>query len=348
MNLETTYIKRGIIVSNDKAVLSQSEIDSLLQAMNDGEVDEESLRELDTQVVKAFDFRRPVRLSKEYISTISMILEDFAKNSVNQLSSKLRKQIDMELVSIDQVTFDEFVNSVPKFTLLGTLLSAPQNGIQLLEINPQLSMQMVEILLGYDEISSLESLESEKDDFTDIEVAVLEEVVESFAFAFESAWRDTLTIQTTLESIDTKPQLIQTISPNESVVLATFNFSIDGQTSFVNLCIPYLFFEDILDKLSFSNWFHTGKDNIDSDEHQFEDGLQTVPVTLKVLLGQIDMTIEDFVELETGDIVNMNKKTSSPLSMLVEDKPYFKVKPGNIGDKLGVEVLQFTNERNQQ
>lgn len=315
--------------------------------MSSGEVDEDSLREQDTQVVKAFDFRRPVRLSKEYISTISMIMEDFAKIAVNQLSTKLRKQIDMEPVSIDQVTFDEFVHSVPKFTLLGTLLSAPQNGIQLLEINPQLSMQMVEILLGYDEISSLEALESDKDDFTDIEIAVLEEVVESFAFAFESAWREILEINTSLESIDTKPQLIQAISPNESVVLATFNFSIDGQTSFVNLCIPYIFFENILDKLSFSNWFHTGKDNNESEMHQFEDGLQKVPVTLKVLLGQIDMTIEDFVELEAGDIVNMNKKTSSPLSMLVEDKPYFKVKPGNVGDKLGVEVLQFTNERNK-
>lgn len=334
-------------MSNDQAVLSQTEIDALLQAMNDGEVDEESLREPDTQVVKAFDFRRPVRLAKEYISTISMIMEDFAKISVNQLSTKLRKQIDMESVSIDQVTFDEFVNSVPKFTLLGTFLSAPQNGIQMLEINPQLSMQMVEILLGYDEISDLDSLDTNKDDFTDIEVAVLEEVVESFAFAFESAWRDTLVINTTLESIDTKPQLIQTISPNESVVLATFSFSIDGQSSFVNLCIPYLFFEDILDKLSFSNWFHTGKDSSESEAHQFEDGLQTVPVSLKVLLGSIDMTIEDFVELETGDIVNMNKKTSSPLSMLVEDKPYFKVKPGYVGDKLGVEVLEFTNERKQ-
>lgn len=330
-------------MSEQQAVLSQSEIDALLEAMNSGEIDEEILNEPETQSVKSFDFRRPVRLSKEYMSTISMILEDFAKISVNQLSTKLRKQIDMENVSIEQITFDEFVHSVPKFTLLGTFSSEPQNDIQLIEINPQLSMQMVETLLGYEKISDYDTFEQEKDDFTDIEIAVLEEVIDSFAFAFESAWKDTVELNTKVESIDTKPQLIQSISPNESVVLATFNFSMDGHNSFINLCIPYLFFEDILDKLSFSHWFHTGKENDGSETQQFEQSLQIVPVDLKVLLGQVDMTVEDFIELEVGDIVHMNKKTSSPLTMLVEDKPYFKVKPGNVGDKLGIEVLQFIN-----
>lgn len=138
----------------EQAVLSQSEIDSLLEAMTSGEIDEEIIEESNQPKVKPYDFRRPVRLSKEYLSTISMVLEDFAKISVNQLSTKLRRQVEMNMVSIEQISFDEFVHSVPKFTLLGSLTSEPQSGVQIVEVNSSICMQMVEILCGFDSSNS--------------------------------------------------------------------------------------------------------------------------------------------------------------------------------------------------
>lgn len=324
----------------EQTVLSQSEIDSLLEAMNSGEISEEIIEETQQTKVKPYDFRRPVRLSKEYLSTISMVLEDFAKISVNQLSTKLRRQVEMSMVSIEQISFDEFVHSVPKFTLLGTLTSEPQSGVQIIEVNSSISVQMVEILCGFDSNSQFVE-NTNKSNFTEIELAILDEIIEIFANAFRNVWQDVAELKTKVESMLTNPQLLQSMSPNEPVVLATFNISLSGNTTFVNLCIPYVFFEDILDKLSFRNWFHEGKEAGEMDHKRFSQNLQPVPVDLVTLLGESNISIEDFLDMEKGDIIQLNNKTSQPLTMYVEDQPYFQVKPGFVDNNLAVEVLQF-------
>jgi len=324
----------------EQVVLSQAEIDSLLEAMDSGDIDEETLDNPKQPKVKPYDFRRPVRLSKEYLSTISMVLEDFAKIAVNQLSTKLRQQVQMQMVSIDQVSFDEFIHSVPKFTLLGTLSSRPQNGVQIIEINPSISMQMVEILFGAEESGAFE-VDSDKEEFTDIELAVLEDVIDIFARSFETVWQETIEMETKVEAVETNPQLLQSMSPNEPVVLATFEASLNGNSTFVNLCIPYIFFEDILDRLSFRNWFHEGKEAGEAEHEKFAKKLQPVPVELKTVLGEAEISIADFLDMEEGDIIQLNNKTSKPLTMSVAEKPYFHVKPGTVEDKVAVEVLQF-------
>lgn len=324
----------------EQAVLSQSEIDSLLEAMTSGEIDEEIIEESNQPKVKPYDFRRPVRLSKEYLSTISMVLEDFAKISVNQLSTKLRRQVEMNMVSIEQISFDEFVHSVPKFTLLGSLTSEPQSGVQIVEVNSSICMQMVEILCGFDSSNSFKE-NTEKSRFTEIELAILDDVMDIFARSFQTVWQDIEKLDTKVESMMTNPQLLQSMSPNEPVVLATFNISLSGHTTFVNLCIPYVFFEDILDKLSFRNWFHEGKEAGELDHKRFSQNLQPVPVELVTLLGEAEISIEDFLDMEKGDIIQLNNKTSQPLTMYVEDRPHFQVKPGFVDNSLAVEVLQF-------
>lgn len=323
-----------------QAVLSQNEIDSLLKAMSSGEIDDEIIEEPDQPSVRPYDFRRPVRLSKDYLSTITMVLEDFAKISVNLLSTKLRRQVTMDMVSIEQVSFDEFIHSVPRFTLLSTLTSENKKGVQIIEINPQISMKMIEILCGYDNPNSTYEI-GEKEDFTDIELSILESIMATFSYSFQSAWSELDRFETTLETIETNPQILQSMSPNEPVVLTTYKMTIDEEYSFVNICLPYVFFEDILDRLSFQNWFHQGKEADESDSEDFARALQPVTVDLKVILGETAMSIQDFLGMEEGDIVQLDNKTSNELNMLVGGKPYFHVKPGKLKDKMAVEVLEF-------
>src|SRR5690606_21665634 len=126
-------------------VLSQQEIDALLVAMDSGEIEAEvDVEEKGSSKVKPYDFRRPVRLSKEYLSTITMVFEDFSKLASNLLSTQLRRPVETKIAAIEQVSFDEFVHSVPSFTLMGVFQSKPLNGLQILEINPQFSLQMIE------------------------------------------------------------------------------------------------------------------------------------------------------------------------------------------------------------
>ncbi|AQP54587.1 flagellar motor switch protein FliM [Vagococcus penaei] len=327
-----------------KQVLSQQEIDSLLNAIDSGELDNDELLvdEKDASEAKLYDFKRPTKLSKEYVNTLYMIFEDFSKYAGNSLTTQLRTNVGLKLAAIEQISYDEFIHSIPKFTLLGIFQSKPMNGIQMMEINPQFSMLMIEILCGGTEAQIGKNEEIAKKSFTDIEMSILEEVMGVFVSAFETAWQDITELNSKLESLDTNPQLLQNMSPNEPVILITLRMSIFKRSTYVNLCVPYVFFEGIIDKLSFRNWFDTDEGFNQEDNHHLKKNLETADLELEAILGQTTMTLYDFSKLEVGDVVTLDQKISDPLKLYIENQFFGKVKPGKSKDKLAIEILEFT------
>lgn len=333
-------------------VLTQQEIDLLLNAMSTGEIDKEVMNEEDKQTkVKAYDFRRPTKLSKEYVNTLHMIFEDFSKMSSSMLSTQLRTNVTLQLAAIEQVSYDEFIHSIPKFTLLGLFRSQPLNGIQFIEINPQLCMLMVELLCGG--LDAYQSKQSEidledKTNFTDIETAILEEVVKLFVRVYESVWQDIVKLNSVLDELDTNPQLLQNMSPNEPVVLVTFTLKIFETKSFINLCVPYVFFEGIIDKLSFRNWFDSNQPASSEDSRELQKSLNGVALNLEALLGHAQMSLSDFIHLEVGDVIKLDKKITEPLETFVDGKPFYRAKPGKQGDQLAIELLDKLEEEQEE
>lgn len=320
-------------------VLSQQEIDSLLNALNTGEIDPEALKEEETKV-RAYDFRRPIKLSKEYTNTLHMIFENFSKVASNFLTTQLRHGVNITVGAVEQMSYDEFIRSIPKFTLL-TLFSATNlSGTQMLEVNPQFCIQAIDLLCGGGAATNMANW-GKKDRFTDIEIGMLEEVVQNILKSFEIAWSEIIETKTKILSLETNPQLGQSMSPNEPVILASFTIEIFKLKSFINICIPYISFENILDKLSFRNWFDFEKEVNDKSKEIISNSLMTAPVDLEVILGSSNMTVSDFLELELGDIIQLYVKSKDPLKLFIEDKLHFLVKPGQIEEKLGVEILQF-------
>ncbi|MGX7327781.1 flagellar motor switch protein FliM [Enterococcus bulliens] len=324
-------------------VLTQQEIDLLLHAMNNGEIDQAASKiEPEKPKVKSYDFRRPTKLSKEYINTLHMIFEDFSKVSSSALSTLLRTNVTFQLAAIEQISYEEFIHSIPKFTLLGLFRSAPLNGLQMIEMNPQLSMLLVELLCGGLEIRQVTKepfSDVEKKSFTDIELAILEEVMTRFATIFQTAWKEIVDLQTTVEGLDTNPQLMQNMSPNEPVVLTTFTVRMFETNSFINLCIPYVFFEGLTDKLSFRNWFDSNQAPSLEDQEELQRSMDHVAFDLEVILGNAHMTLADFLNLEEGDVLKLDQRISSPLASYVENKPYYFAKPGQHNKQLAVELL---------
>ena len=337
--------KWGISVDQ---VLTQQEIDLLLNAMSSGEIDQEIIEIEDKQAkVKAYDFRRPTKLSKEYVNTLHMIFEDFSKMSSSMLSTQLRTNVSLQLAAIEQVSYDEFIHSIPKFTLLGLFHSQPLSGIQMIEMNPQLCMMLVELLCGGLDVYQNKPIEmdfSEKKSFTDIETAILEEVVAQFVRVYQNVWKDIVALDSVLDGIDTNPQLMQNMSPNEPVVLVTFTIKIFEVKHFINLCIPYVFFEGIIDKLSFRNWFDSNQPVNQDDSRELQKSLNGVGLNLEVLLGHAQMSLSEFLHLEEGDVIKLDKKITEPLETFIDGKPYFRAKPGKQEDRLAIELLDKLEE----
>lgn len=324
-------------------VLSQQEIDRLLSAMTSGEIDEEIVvQENELSKIKDYDFRRPTKLSKEYINTLHMIFEDFSKMGSGVLSTQLRTNVQLQLAAIEQISYDEFIHSIPKITLLGMFHSEPLNGIQMLEMNPQLCMLLVELLTGGLDIRQARKTEddySDKKSFTDIELAILEAVVEKLTEVYQHVWKDIATLETVVDGLDTNPQLLQNMSPNEPVILAIFTVKILEIKTFINLCIPYVFFEGIIDKLSFRNWFDSNKISNNEDPNEIQKSINGVNLELEVLLGNAQMSLADFLHLAPGDVVKLDRKTTEPLVTYIEGKPFYRVKPGRKDDYLAVELI---------
>ncbi|MFH5834876.1 flagellar motor switch protein FliM [Proteiniclasticum sp. C24MP] len=327
-----------------KQVLSQQEIDSLLNALNTGEINPEEIKEEEEKnKVRAYDFRRPIKLSKEYVNTLYMIFESFAKSASNVLSTMVRNNVNMTLGAVEQISFDEFVHSIPNPTIMGVFHSEPLSGNQIMEINPQFGTQVVELLCGGAKAKEKKGPKKEK--FTDIELGIVEDVMGNLLKVFKSSWSEIMELEPELDNLETNPQLVQSMSPNEPVILISFVVEIFETKSFINICIPYVSFENITDKLSIRSWFDMGKTFEDYKyKDQIAERLVTTDVELKVEMGKTILTVDDFLHLETGDIVQLDMKTDHPMKLYVEDKVHYLVQPGLYKDKMAVQVLQYVEE----
>ena len=299
-------------------VLSQQEIDLLMESVKSGKIDTDLVEETEPVKIKTYDFKRPSRLSKEYITTLTMLFEEYAKIVSSLITTQVRSNVSLRVASIEQISFDEFLHSVPHFTLMGLFRSEPQEGMQIVEINSQVCLQLLQLLCGSPD-TKLASTGHGKESFTDIEIAILKDVVGNFGHAFQLAFRDIVELSVKMEAMETNAQLLQTMSPNEPVIMTTFIIELLEDQTFINLCIPYVFFENMLEKLSFRNWFHSGRATDPSDKDNLTKNLQSVPVSVEVLLGKTNVSIDSFLQLELGDIITLDKPTHEPLVMSIEN-----------------------------
>lgn len=324
-----------------KPVLSQQEIDSLLNALNSGDIDATTIKEDEEKnKVRTYDFRRPIKLSKEYISTLYMIFDNFSKIVGNLLSTQIHTNVNVRIGGVEQISFDEFINSTPNPSLMGVFHSKPLGGNQVIEINSQLCEQIIELMCGGLDSSTHTKL-TKKKSFTDIEIGILEDIVIVILRAFEAAWSEIVDIKSEIDLLETNPQMVQNMSPNEPVILTSFAVEILNNTSLINICIPYVSLEDITDKLSIRSWFDFERTSNEKDKEILTNRIMASSVSLEVSLGKASITVDDFLQLDTGDVFQLDMKTRDPLKMYIEDKLHYLVKPGVFNGKLAVEVLQY-------
>lgn len=324
-----------------KQVLSQEEIDSLLKAINSGDVPTDEMEQSKNKV-KPYDFRRPFKLSREYIDTLYMIFENYAKLAGISLSNQIFDNVEMTVKAIEQISFDEFLRSVSNATVMGIFKTKPLPGDQIIAMSPSLCVQIIERMCGGASFAGFN--EEKKTSFTDIEISIVEEVMTGALKSFEVAWNEIIPVETELGTIGSNPQVVQVISPNEPVVLITLVVEVGTQSNFINICIPYMSFDNIIDKLSLKNRFKHNQRSIDEYQDLMRKHMMNVPIGVEVSLGKSIITVEDVLQLEMGDIIQLDMNINEPLGMFVENLEYYKVKPGKIDGKLAVEVLEYIEE----
>ncbi|MCG8484436.1 MAG: flagellar motor switch protein FliM [Clostridia bacterium] len=317
-----------------KNVLSQDEIDSLINALSTGELDTVEIEEAKHNV-KDYDFRRPNKLSKDQIQTLRGIHENYARIVSNILSNQVRNNVKLVIASIEQVTFGEFVRSIPNPTIMGYYSCDPLDGICILELNPDFCFSMIDLYFG-----GTMSHRFNVREFTDIELMMTKEMIKGMIDNFKTVWSDVIELSPELEAIETNPLLQQSLPHNETVVLMTFKAQVLEESSLINLCIPYRTIEKVADDLHAKNYdIMKSKGDSHVYKEHIEKALKNVKLNTSVLLGKTKIAVEDFVELDVGDIIELDTNLSQPMKLFVEDKEKLYVQPGLYNQKLSVQVV---------
>lgn len=321
-------------------VLSQNEIDNLLQALSSGELDAEEIKDSDEKQIKNYDFARPAKFSKEHLRTLEIIFEHYGRLLSTNLPVYLRKAIQVEVMNSEAVSYSEFSNALSNPVLLGIINFAPLKGNIILEIASNLGYAMVDRMLG----GEGEPLEKTRE-FSEIELLIIERILTVCVNLLHEPWENVVDIHPRLERIETNSQFAQIISPSEMIAIVTTNIKIGDVEGLMNVCLPYLTLEDIMDKLNTKYWYSTMQDK---DEQQYVDAIETLiskaPIPMKAVLGNSTISVSDFSGLQVGDIIRLDTKVNQELDVFVGNIKKFTALPGSSGDKYAVRITSVIRE----
>ena len=321
-------------------VLSQEEIDNLLQALSTGEIDAEQIQDSDEKQVKDYDFKRPAKFSKEHLRTLEIIFEHYGRLLSTNLPVYLRKNVQVSVNSSETVTFSEFTNALSNPVILSILNFNPLVGSIIMELSPNLGFAIIDRMLG----GQGEPLERTRD-FSEIEMTILEKIMVIFMQLLREPWKNVVDISPILERIETNPQFAQIISPSDMIAIVTLNIKIGEVAGLMNICLPYFTLENIMDKLNTKYWFSTMQDSNDEDyQEHIESLIKRVDIPVKAILGNSSISVEDFMNLQIGDIIRLDSSLESDLTVYVGNIKKFTAVPGSSKDKYAVQVTSVIRE----
>ena len=319
-------------------VLSQDEIDQLLQAISSGESEDTDFKPVnDTRKIKIYDFKRPDKFSKEQIRTVSIMHETFARLTTTSLSAQLRSLVHVHVASVDQLTYEEFIRSIPTPTTLAVINMDPLKGNAVLEIDPAITFSMIDRLFGGTGQGAKVSR-----DLTDIEQSVMEGIIVRILANMREAWTQVVDLRPRLGQIETNPQFAQIVPPSEMVVLVTLETKVGEEEGMMNFCIPYLTIEPIISKLSSQFWFSSVRRSSTTQYlGTLKEKLSDVDMDVVAEIGTINMPIRDVLALRVGDVVRLSTvRVGDPLSLSVGNKKKFYCQPGVVGKKMAVQIIE--------
>lgn len=330
--------------------LSQSEIDQLFSSLSstleESEQDKnyipaflENLEE-EKKGYKLYNFRRPDKFSKDHLKVLQDIHKEFSRQQSLLLSAYLRLGIDVEVVSVDQLTYEEFTRSLPNPVTVCVLELNPLPGQIVMIISHEVTFCIVDRMLGGPGTG-----EPKPRELTDIEEALIKRVFEKISKTLEKAWKNIFPVRSEVIGIDNNAILPQFASPGEITALITLEIQIaEKQSGLLSLCFPYPVLENVLEQLSTQQMFRSrGILSSPEDKKSILNKLGSSNVNINVTLGKTKITVEDFLDLKVGDVLRLDNQVTEDLVISINGKPKFLGRPGTRKNKLAVTVTDTIN-----
>lgn len=320
-------------------VLSQSEVESLLSAIDPGSEPASSApRRAGDSSLTVYDFKRPERVSKEQMRAFHALHEGFSREFGAGLSAMLRTICEVKLISVDQLTYSEFVFSLESPTCFNLIESKGLEGHIILDLNPSIVFPIVDRLLGGGKETRQQQTAPQRP-LTEIELRIASRVTSLALQALENAWSNICKLELRVAQIESNPQLVQIVPPNEVVVLVSFEITMAERRGILNLCVPFNTIESQANKLTSDSWLAYKRKSQDSTQKlKVETGLSRATVELVVRMATTNLTTADVMSLEKGDVIMTDQKASIGAEVLIEGRPVFRASPGVFKGKKAIRV----------
>ena len=324
--------------------LTQEEINALLSSSASGmePLEEEPLgSSTDSKHVRLYNFRHPDKFSKSHLSTMELIYEGFSRHLKTALFVYVRQSINFSLASVEQQSFEEYVESLPTPSSLITFKMKDLPGSAVLEISPELTFLILDRLLG-----GMGDQPTKVRDLTEIETVIIRKVSERILMAFRMAWSEIHDVEPSIESLETNPQLLQVVPPNEIVATATLEVRIGEATGAMSVCLPYLTLESVMPKLSRQVWFSAKfehKDGEKAENSRIRGNISKVKLPVSIELGRTKISINDLLQLKPGDSIQLDTPANHDVRVLVNGRIKFYAQPGVIGKRLAVKTTRVAD-----
>jgi flagellar motor switch protein FliM len=317
-------------------ILSQDEIDALLTTVSAGDSSgEDGFEDAKLRSIVAYDFKHPNRVSKDQIRTLENMHDNFAGHFGSTLSAVLRTIVDVDLVSVDQITYSEFIMSLVSPSCTYTFSARPLEAVCLVDFNPTLTFSLIDRMFG----GHGKILETERE-LTGIERSVMSRLVDRLYRELEKSWEHIVKVELEQISFETNPQFIQIVPPGETVVVISFQVKLFQSTGLLTMCYPYVSLEPIITKLSAQNWIDaTKRKNIDAERKVNLDNLNRVSGDVSAVLLRTNVKMRDFMELKIGDVIPSETKIQLPIEVCINRRKKFIARPGLLGKKRAFQVL---------
>jgi flagellar motor switch protein FliM len=320
-------------------VLSQEEVESLLNAMEAGNgrpiTKSAPAANRAKEKITPYDFRRPERVGKEQMRALQSLHEGFSRNFSAALSALLRSIVEVKLTSVDQLTYSEFVFSLENPTCFNLLRAEPLEGNLILDINPSILYPIINRLLGGGKDTSAPT----RRPLTEIELRLVSRITNLFLVEMKHAWDNVLPLKLSVDRVESNPQLVQLVPPNEVVVLISFEITLADTRGMINLCIPYNSIERIGSKLSSNGWVTYGKTGAnDATRVQIAKQLDESVVEVVVTLAETKLLTADLVGLRVGDIITTDKDVRMPLDVNVQGVAKYHATAGSFKGRKAIQI----------
>lgn len=306
-------------------VLSQNEVDALLAAVDEGDLDLSTSTGPATQTVgdiAIYDFKRPERVSTDQIRSMEMMHETLARKLGASLSSYLRTIVEVKLASVEQLTYQEFIMSLPNPTCFNLLSCKPLDGLMVMEINPSIVFPILDKLLG----GGNTDVHIPDREMSTIEWKLIKHVAdETLSFLHES-WLPIKKIDFKVTQEEANPQLMQIVPPNEVVILICFEIKMGESSGMLNLCVPFPVVEPIMGSFStIQTWFTSRRSGAEEDElRKLNEGLGSAPLEVTAFIAATKIKLSQFMEMTPGDIIKTKKSVKQSLLLRIAGKPKFR------------------------